>query len=392
MGELDIAQLRRDTPGCEHVLHLDHAGSSLAPRIVHDTIKEHLDLEARWGGYRAHDAVRPRLEQVYGDISTLIGCDADEVALTDSATRAWQLAFTAIDFQAGDRILCSRTEYASNHLAFLQLAERVDVEIVPIPPTAAGEMDLDHFERELHRGAALVALTHVPTNGGLVHPAAAVGALCRAANVPLLLDACQSTGQVDLANVPWDLLSATGRKYLRGPRGTGFLGVRREWLDRLRMPLMDLHGATWTDRSTYRARPDARRFELWEKNIADVLGLGAAVRYALDCGIDALERRIAFVARMLRDRLTDLGAAVHDQGAHRCGIVTFTIDGLTPARIRAALRERDVHVSVSRRKSTLLDMDDRNLTELVRASVHALTTTEELDKFCTHLSEIRGST
>lgn len=386
---IDISELRRETPGSEDVLHLDHAGASLLPRPVFDAVRDHLELEARWGGYRAEHSVADRVEAVYSDIATLIGATAEEVALVDSATRAWQLAFQAVPLKPGDRILCSRTEYASNHLAFLQARERFGVEIVPVPPDADGVLDLGLFAAELDRGAALVALTHVPTNGGLVQPAGAVGELCRKADVPLLLDACQSAGQVDLRDIPWDMLSATGRKYLRGPRGTGFLGVRRAWLDRLQPPLMDLHGATWTGPDSYEVRPDARRFELWERSIADILGLGVAVRYALDVGIDEQEARIASTAARLREKLAALpGVEVHDRGRVRCGIVTFTAEGHKPTAIRAALRERDVHVTVSRRKSTLLDMDDRGLIELVRASVHALTTYEELDDFISHLRAI----
>jgi len=384
---LDIAKLRADTPGCNTVLHLDHAGSSLPPRQVVDTVIAHLEEEARVGGYRAAFEAHDRVSQVYADVASLIGADANEVALVDSATRAWQLAFAALPLKDGDRILCSRTEYASNHLAFLQLRERVDVTIVPIPPDGSGGIDLDRVAAELREGAALMALTHVPTNGGLVHPAHEVGALCRAAGVPLLLDACQSAGQVDLRDVPWDMISASGRKYLRGPRGTGFLGIRRTWLDRVDRPWMDLHGATWTGPDSYTARNDASRFELWERSYADVLGLGAAVRYALDCGMQALEARIASIAEGLRDRLrAQVGMTVHDRGAVRCGLVTFSREGSDPLQLKSALRQRDVHVTVSRRPSTLLDMTDRGLEAVVRASVHALTTEAELDAFMEHLA------
>lgn len=387
---LDIEKLRHDTPACEAVLHLNHAGSSLPPRPVLEAIREHIAREERWGGYRAAHAVRDRIANVYADIGTLVGAARDEIALVDSATRAWQLAFSAVSFRDGDRIICSRTEYASNHLAFLQLRERVDVEIIAVPAATSGAIDLERFASELDQGAALVALTHVPTNSGLVQPAGAVGELCRAADVPLLLDACQSAGQVDLRTVAWDMIAVTGRKYLRGPRGTGFLGIRREWLDRLNHPLMDLHGATWTGPHRYEPRADARRFELWERNYADVLGLGAAVRYALDCGVEELESRIRALATALRERLRGVdGVTVRDIGPVRCGIVTFTVDGAEPDTLKAKLETRNVHVNVSRRSSTLLDMTDRGLDAVVRASVHALNTEAELDEFIRHLNAVR---
>jgi len=387
-----IDTLRHDTPGCDFVTHLDHAGSSLPPEPVLQAQLAHLALEARVGGYRAADAVRDALDDTYPAIAELIGCRPDEVAMVDSATRGWQLLFAGLGLGAGDRILCTRTEYASNHLAFLQLAERTGAEVVPIDGDPDGVIDLDHLDRELARGAAVVSLTHVPTNGGLVHPAAEVGARTRAAGVPLLLDACQSAGQIDLRDIPWDLLSATGRKYLRGPRGTGFLAVRRPLLDRItRHSWIDLHGATWTGPGSYTLRDDARRLELWERSVAGQLGLRAAVRYALDCDPAWLEQRIASVARALRAQLAEVdGVAVHDQGRRRCGIVTFTVAGHDPVAVRDQLRTRDIHVSVSSAPSTRLDMDDRGLDQLVRASVHALTTDDDLQRLVRALKQLSG--
>lgn len=379
---MDLQRLRRDTPGCEAVLHLDHAGASLPPQCVLDAMVGHLELEARWGGYRAADHAAEALQDGYDAVAALLGCSSDEVAFVDSATRGWQLLFEAVPMGPGDRILCSRAEYVSNHLAFLQARERRGIVVVPIDSDPDGAIDLDHLDRELARGAALVALTHVPTQGGLVQPAAEVARRCRAAGVLLLLDACQSVGQVDVRGIDWDLLSATGRKYLRGPRGTGFLAVRREAMAHLATPLLDLHGASWTGPDTYTVRSDARRFEIWERPIAGLLGLRAAVRYALDLGIEALEDRIAHQATSLRTRLEALpGAQVHDQGRQRCGIVTFTVQGLEPAAVKRSLRAQDIHVSVVQRSSSLLDLSDRGLHSLVRASVHALTTDAELDRF-----------
>lgn len=391
MTTLDVGALRRHTPGCESVLHLDHAGSSLPPQPVVDAVIEHLQLEARWGGYRAEQERSEDIQAVYQAVAQLIGSDADEVALVESATRAWQLAVSALSLKAGDRIAFARTEYGSNYLAYLQLKRRFGIELVPIVAAADGSICLEALARELDKGVALVALTHIATNGGLVHPARQVGQLCRQADVPFLLDACQSAGQVDLRTIPWDIVSASGRKYLRGPRGTGFLGIRRPWLERLGHPLMDMRGATWTGPETFSVRSDARRFELWERNIADVLGLGAAVRYALDCGMEALELRIAQVGDALRHRLRSVeGVTVRDRGDVRCGITTFTLEGVSPADVKAALRSRNVHVSVSAASSTLLDMSDRQLPAVVRASVHALTTDEELDAFVAHLKALWG--
>ncbi len=215
----------------------------------------------------------------------------------------------------------------------------------------------------------------------MIQPAAAVGELTRARGVPLLLDACQSVGQVDLRSVQWDLLSATGRKYLRGPRGTGFLAVRSAWLDHLTPPMIDLSGAHWIGPDHYELVPGARRFELWERSVASVLGLRTAVRYALELGIEPLEARIAGLAGILRARLEEIpGVTIQDRGARRCGLVTFTVDGVPAEMLRDRLATERINVSVSSAEATLLDMVDRGLDQVVRASVHAYNTEAEVDR------------
>jgi selenocysteine lyase/cysteine desulfurase len=223
----------------------------------------------------------------------------------------------------------------------------------------------------------------VPSQGGLVNPAAAVGALCRAAGVPLLLDACQSVGQmpVDVGAIGCDMLSATGRKFLRGPRGTGFLYVRRGLVEQLEPPLLDLHAAEWQRDGSYRIRPDARRFENWETNVATKIGLGVAVDYALAIGLDAIRDRVRALADDLRGRLAALPrVTLHDLGEERSAIVTFTVDGHPAAEVVATLRGQGVNVSVSPATYARLDFDRRGLTALVRASVHYYNDLGDLDR------------
>ncbi|MHB1858050.1 MAG: aminotransferase class V-fold PLP-dependent enzyme, partial [Acidobacteriaceae bacterium] len=231
---IDVASVRADMPGCENVLHLNNAGASLPPRAVVERVKAHLDLEAAMGGYEAADSAAEESERVYRSIAGMLGCAAEEIALVESATRAWDAAFYALAerFEPGDKILTAANEYVSNYLAFLQVARKRGVEIVVVPSEEGGEISLTALEAAIDQHGQrvkLIALTHVPSNGGLVQPAAAVGHIARANRVPFLLDACQSAGQMplDVEELGCDMLSATGRKYLRGPRGTGFLYVRR---------------------------------------------------------------------------------------------------------------------------------------------------------------------
>lgn len=381
----DLQRARQDTPGCEQVLHLNNAGASLMPRPVLDAVIAHLQREANMGGYEAAEEAQDAIEHVYDAVAALIGCSRDEVAIIENATRAWDMAFYSIPFAPGERILTSVAEYASNYIAYLQVAQRTGATIQVIPNDSHGQISIEALRNAIDERVKLISVTHVPTNGGLVNPVAEVGKIAREANILYLVDACQSVGQmpIDVEQISCDLLSATGRKYLRGPRGTGFLYVRKTILDKLQPPMLDLHAAEWTARDRYEMRPDARRFENWETNYAARIGLGVAIDYALQWDIPTTWRRIKNLAYTLRTRLSPLpGVIVRDRGITQCGIVTFSIEDRDPEAIRQALRQHNINVSVTTASSTLLDMQARGFTSLVRASVHYYNSEEELERFC----------
>lgn len=382
-GTIDLAKVRADTPGVAHVAHFDNAGSALPPRPVTDAVIGHLDLESRVGGYAAEALARRRIEFTYDAVAALVNGHRDEVALVENATVAWRTAFYGLRFGPGDRILTSVAEYASNYIAYLQTAARTGSTVEVVPDDPDGQLDVAALERMIDGRVRLIAVTHVPTNGGLVNPAAAIGRVARAAGVPFLLDACQSVGQipVDVAAIGCDMLSATGRKYLRGPRGTGFLWIGRSFWDRVEPPMLDLHAATWVAQDRYELRGDARRYENWEADVAARIGLGVAVDYALALGIEAITLRVVTLAGRLRERLAEIpGVTVRDRGRVRCGIVTFTLDGHPAEAVKDALAEAAVNVTVSGRSSTLIDMSTRGLDAVVRASVHYYNDETEIDR------------
>lgn len=383
--EFDVERARRETPGATHVVHLNNAGAALPPAPVLSAVTEHLRLEAHRGGYEAAEAAAAAADHTYDAVATLLGCHRDEVAVVENATRAWDMAFYALKFQPGDRILTARAEYASNVIAFLQAARHSGAVAEVIPDDEHGQVSVPALEQMMDDRVRLVAITHVPTQGGLVNPAAAIGAVTRRAGVPYLLDACQSVGQlpVRVAEIGCDMLSATGRKFLRGPRGTGFLYVGRHLVEQLEPPLLDLHAAEWTAPDDYRIRPDARRFETWESYYAGKIGLGVAIDYALGWGLDAIRERVTTLAEDLRERLTAIrGVAVHDLGAERCGIVTFTRKGVPAADVQLQLRSAGINTSVTSVSSARFDLESRGLTDLVRTSVHYYNTEDELEQLC----------
>lgn len=397
---LDVERARRDTPGVAHVTHLNNAGAALPPVQVTEAMVAHLRAEAVLGGYEAAALARERVDSVYTSIARLIGCHEDEVAVVENATRAWDMAFYAMSFRRDDRILTGRAEYASNVIALLQIARQTGAVVEVVDDDEHGQVSIDELRRRVAGEGGgtgpvkLIALTHVPTHGGLVNPVEEVGHVAREAGIPFLLDACQSVGQmpIDVDEIGCDVLAATGRKFLRGPRGTGFLYVRRSLLQQLEPPFLDLHAATWTSPDTYEVRDDARRFENWETNYAGKIGLGVAIDYARDWGLDAIEKRVATLAESLRDRLRGIeGVDVRDQGQRRCGIVTFTVDGVPAQEVHRQLSVQGINVSVSLVSYAQLDLPRRKLADLVRASVHYYNTEEELARLVGALPAARST-
>ena len=381
---LDLARVRAETPGCARVLHLNAAGSALPSRRTLAATVGHLELEAEIGGYEAAAEAQDELEGFYPSVAKLIGAKPDEIAFVENATRAWDLAFYSLDFKPGDRILTCVSEYSSNYISYLQMAKKTGAEIVVVPDDNYGQIDLGALERAIDQRAKLVSISHVPTQGGLVQPAEAVGKIANDAGVLYLLDACQSVGQlpVDVTKIGCDFLSVTGRKYMRGPRGTGFLYAKRATTSHIEPVLLDNHAAKWTDDNAYTVRDDARRFENWERYFAGVIVLKVATDQINELGMEAIWARLRELADGLRTRLATVkGVKLTDLGKVKGAIVTFAVDGMDHNTLKAKLREQAINVTVSTQFSSRLDLKGRGLLNVMRASVHIYNTEDELDRF-----------
>ena len=380
--QIDIERIRAETPGLKNIVHLLASGSALMPTPVIDAVMNHTRLEAEIGGYEAHDRQAELLGNVYDGAANLIGAKRHEIALLENATAAWCQAFYALPLKPKSRILTCEAEYAANYVAFLHRAKRDDLIIEVIPSDATGEIDLAALKRAMGDDVGLISLTWVPTNGGLVNPAAEVGKIARKYDVPFLLDACQAAGQmqIDVNTLGCDFLSATGRKFLRGPRGTGFLYVREKWLETIEPAMIDHFAAPWVARDRYELREDARRFETWENSYALRAGLGAAFEYVETIGIDVIETRVTTLAKHCRDLLSQCpNILVRDIGAKQCGIISFTAEGGDPTKIISQMREAGFAIGASASSSTRLDAERRNLPTVLRIAPHYYNTEDEIE-------------
>ncbi|WP_369191729.1 aminotransferase class V-fold PLP-dependent enzyme [Streptomyces sp. R08] len=388
---MDIDALRQDTPGTTNRVHLNNAGAGLLSRRTLDAMTSHLELEAAIGGYEAADQERDRIDATHGHIARLVGGQADEIALFDNSTHAWNAAFYSMTFKPGDRILTGRDEYGSSVLAYLQTARRHGAEVVVVPDDEDGQLDTAALADLIDERTKFVGVTHIPTSGGLVNPAAEIGRITRAAGVPFLLDATQSVGQfpVDVAEIGCDMLTATGRKFLRGPRGTGFLWVRPEALEYLEPHVTEIEAATWDGKRDFHWHDGARRFETWEVSYSNVLGLSEAVQQALELGMDDIGRRTVALGADLRARLDALpGVTTYDLGRDRCAIVTMKVDAVPTADVAAALAKQGINVSTTVAEHSQLDTENRGVHPLVRLSPHYYNTEAELDQAVEAVAEL----
>jgi cysteine desulfurase / selenocysteine lyase len=342
------------------------------------------------GGYEAQEQASAKADNFYDAFATLLNCAASEIAYAENATRAWNLLFHALPLKPGDRILTGQSEYASNYIALLHMAKQRNIQIEVIANNSDGQICLEQLERRIDSDVRLIALTHVPSQSGVIHPAEQVGHLARRYNIFYLLDACQSAGQLelDVQRIGCDMLTGTGRKYLRGPRGTGFMYVRRAILDQLQPQFADQHAAHWVSANDYAFRDDARRFECWESFLAGRIALGTAVDYACALGMNNIQHRVQHLASQLREQLRELPQVlVHDQGNALSGIVTFSRPDENAATLHRRLQLQGINTSIIRRSGALLDFERRTLGDINRASVHYYNTEDEITRFCRAVAE-----
>lgn len=398
-SEAEVWAFRNETTGCAQVIHLNNAGAALMPDVVTRSIVEHIELEAAIGGYEASALRTEAIEQFYIQAGRLLNCKPSEVAFTSSATDSYTRALSSIPFRKGDVILTDNDDFISNQIQFLSCKKRFNVSIVRIRNSEQGGVDLQDLEEKLMKlRPRLLANTHIPTNSGLVQPVKKIGEIytnylrTHGNKAWYILDACQSVGQMklDVQELKCDFLSGTCRKFLRGPRGTGFLFVSEKVLEQGLEPLfIDMRGAEWLEKDLYKSQDSAMRFEDWEFAYALVLGTATAIKYCLKIGEDKIYTQVRYLSDFMRAELSTIGKVrVLDRGPEVGGLVTFTVDGADPNYLVNGLLKKKINVVPSYRKFAVIDFDERGVAWAVRASPHYYNTVLEIETFVEGLREL----
>ncbi|MDZ4714255.1 MAG: aminotransferase class V-fold PLP-dependent enzyme [Cytophagales bacterium] len=387
-----IDQYRQDTPGCQHKIHFNNAGASLMPASVIEAQKTYLDLEAITGGYETADLQAEAINAFYDAMARLINSAPHNLCFTSSATNSFARALSSIPFQRGDSILIANEDYISNQLTLLSLQKRLGVQLLRAESLPEGGVDLDNMKQQMDRHRPrLVSISHVPTNTGLIQPVEAVGTLCRERDILYLVDGCQSIGQfrIDVRAIQCDFFTGTFRKFLRGPRGTGFLYVSDEVLQQELWPLhIDMRGADWTGPDSFQLQPDARRFEDWELPYSLVMGSRAAAEYALRVGLDEIQERNEVLCKKVRAGLSRLGLRLMDRGASLGSIITVAVPGKKPEDVLHQLRSRNINTSIASRSSAVIDFDAKGVSWALRISPHYYNTEQEIELLLQGIKEI----
>lgn len=390
---MDIELLRQQTPGCAEKIHFNNVGASLMPQSVIDAMVDHINLEATSGGYEAADLKAKEITGFYDSVAQLINCKATNIAFTSSATNSFSRALSCIPFQEGDSILLANEDYISNQIAFLSLQKRFKIKILRAASLASGGVDVDDMKHlmDAHH-PKLVSLTHVPSNTGLIQPVEEVGELCAERDIYYLVDGCQSVGQipVDVKKIKCDFLSATMRKFLRGPRGAGFLYVSDKIIKQKLEPLfIDMRGADWITADEYTPRMDARRFEDWELPYALVLGSKAAIDLALAVGINEIQVQNKYLCNLVRKAVSGIDhLRLLDIGKNQSSIITVQIHNRKPQEVLLELRQQGINTSVGYRSFALIDFDAKHVDWALRISPHYYNTEREVEKLILAIKKI----
>ena len=362
----------------EQPVYLNTAAAGLQSPQVLEKIQAHLQLESECGGYVAAEKVQSDLASCRENLAQLLNCTASEIALTDSASRAWHRILNCFDFQRDDIVLVSPTIWGGNYFTLLQLEKRFGIQVQCMPTEADGNLDLDRLKQQIQQKVRqqpksrvrFMELTLAPSGWDAWQATGDIAQLARAHSIPLVVDASQAFGQreLDVNDLGCDFLFASGRKWLAGPRGTGVLYARQSSTSHLCPLGLDQHTGFLKDDELHWL-PDARRFELSESSVALRLGLGEAAKQTLSrqqAGESVLLKKLAADYRQLISEIP--GFELPDLSGEPGAIVTFRHAVQSPVAVRDFLRQHHIEVGIHPRTYMPLHAPTQRLGDCLRVS------------------------
>lgn len=333
--------------------YLNNAGSSLMSHETINSVIDHLSLECRVGGYRAASMCELQIEDFYGLAAKLVGAPSSTcIAFMDSASRAWNMALYGLPLCDGDEIVTLSSEFGTNLVSIFHFASKVGAKVTVLECDPSGFFDMSELRKCLERGARLIAISHVAAHASIVNPVEEIGKLVAQFEALYLVDGCQAAGQmdIDVVEIGCHAYTATGRKWLRGPRGTGFLYVKESSLiSPLYVDLASADLAFGNDGkpSGVTIGSDARRFELWERSIASMIGLKVALSQYLALDQNDVHARMRTASLDLRKCISaNSNLKLIGNEASNSSIVGFyTLDPSREDALKRAFEDAEIQIS-----------------------------------------------
>ncbi len=364
--------------GTRQLLHVDTAACGRTSDAVRARIGDHLRAESDQGGYLAAGAAEPEIARARTQLGAWLGFAAEEIVFVESASSALSQLLGAWPFPTGGTIWAARSEWGPNLAAFADRGLTVEW----LDTDEDGRVDLDALTRRLRtERPAAVHLTAVASHRALVQPVAAASAICAPVEVPVIVDAAQALGQVEV-EAGASASYGTSRKWLCGPRGVGYLAVGEPWQSRLTPVAPALSATSWPVGGD---RPIGRLGSR-ESFFAGRLGLGVAIGEYVELGPARIRERLHGIAVALRTALADLPAWQLRDPIDAPGALVALAPrsaGLDVPAARAELERRGVLATAAQPQRAPQEMTGH----LLRLSPHLEVTEEDIATIAGHLAE-----
>lgn len=370
--------------------YFNNAGSGIMSNDTFDTIVNHMRLEMQYGAYKAAIIREKEIKEFYKYAAKLLNAESsEEIAFIDSASRGWNLVMYGLPVTSNTSIVTLESEYGTNLLTIYDIANKTGCSVTVVKCHEDGSFDLLDVEDALSKGECILAVSHVAAQGAIENPVNELGILAEKYKAIYIVDGCQACGQIpiNVQEMKCDFYITAGRKWLCGPRGTGILYVKKE--SRFPSSQIDLSTSDLVfDNNNkvvgIKTVESAKRFELWEKNVASLLGLSNAIKECLNLGLPRIQDGIISNTIKIREAI--------------CNNPKLTLVGKKDAPIGNAsfytnneALERDIKVFFEENGfiiSCMCDWDcplffpKNNVKYIFRITPHYYTPSEEVHEMC----------